>query len=334
MNFDQINEIAYISDMLKSPFNYDDNMGNDYSISDDQINYKDSPDMFNDNYLDKNFPSPIPFDQQSTGPITVKNSNQSPNKYQKETNNLNMILNNDEKIIDENEKFIQKKRQRTKNNNVLNAEKKKCGRKVKESSDIGDHTKNSDDNMITKIKIYIMNSILVLLNNSFIHLNYNYTSSLNKKFLKIDPKIYTTNKKDENIKILDLAIKELLSNNISTKNSTVDKNHNINLINKIFDDQKETDIINILNLTFQEFLNLFRDTISNELEKKLSLINNIKQKFIGMENFLEKVKEQEIQKGEKEENINNYIQQLRNLCINYENWFNNKKSRKSGKKEK
>ena len=180
MNFDQISEIDYISDFLKSPLSYVGNMDNDYSISDDQINYKNSPNNFNDNYLEKNFScSPVPFDQQSTGPVTAKNSNQSPNKYQKETNNLNIILNNDEK-----EKFIQKKRERKKNNNVL-IEKKKCGRKVKESSDIGDHTKNSDDNMITKIKIFIMNSILVLLNNSFIHLNYNYTSSLNKKFLKI-----------------------------------------------------------------------------------------------------------------------------------------------------
>ena len=265
-----------------------------------------------------------PLDGQSTCSATKKNliSNiiQSSDENQQKIKNFNIVK--DSKIKNEN---LQKKRKRSKNNNIENTEKKIFGRKSKKSGEIGEHTKNSKDNMITKIKVCLMNSILVLLNNSFNFLNFNINPSQDKKFLKIDPKIYTTSKVDENIKMLDLKVKDILSNNICDKITTVDKNHNKNLIDKIYREQKENNIINILNLTFREFLDLFRGKISDELKEKLSLIKNIEGKFMNMKNFLEKVKEQEKKKDETEENINKYINNLEEMCFNYEKWFNNKK---------
>ena len=144
------------------------------------------------------------------------------------------------------------------------------------SNRIVHHTKFSEDNMMTKIKIYIIYAILSLLNNSFIHLKSNTTSSKNRNFLKIEPSIYNTIKKDNNLRMLKMTVKNLLYNNINDKISKVDKAHNKKLIDEIYSQQIETDVIKILDLTFEEFLNFFRGTISTELEEKLSLITNIK----------------------------------------------------------
>ena len=218
--------------------------------------------------------------------------------------------------------FVQNTRERqNENNQVL----KKFGRKNKKSFEEGTHTKNSEDNMITKIKIAIINAILFLLNNSFIHKD--FSTGTSQKFLKIESCIYKTIKKDVNLEILDLTIRELLSKNISTKYYTKDNNHNIELIKKIYEEKIETNIINILNLTFRDFLNLFRLKISKELEKKISVIENIKEKFMNITVFIEKIKQQEEENGETDEKINKYINGLVDLCDHYEDWFNNKKGR-------
>ena len=311
-------------------------------FSDDQTTNLDSKKMFSDNIPEQNLNrfSQQPLESQSSDSITVKILIPKQDQKKEEVNNLNIVLNNI--ILDKNnviknkvknEKFINKKRERSKNNCEI-SNKKKCGRKFKESDDIGEHTKNCDDNMISKIKTCIINAILVLLNNSFIYIDFNNTSSIDRKFLKIVPNIYTISRKDKNIELLGLTIKDLLNNDISSKNSAIRKDHNKELIKKIYNEQKETDIINILNLTFGEFLNFFRGKVSDELNKKLSIIKNIKGKFMNMTNFLEKIKKQEMQKGGKEEDVNEYIQKLRKLCLNYENWFEQKKSRNKGKKEK
>ena len=311
-------------------------------FSDDQTTNLDSKKMFSDNIPEQNLNrfSQQPLESQSSDSITVKILIPKQDQKKEEVNNLNIVLNNI--ILDKNnviknkvknEKFINKKRERSKNNCEI-SNKKKCGRKFKESDDIGEHTKNCDDNMISKIKTCIINAILVLLNNSFIYIDFNNTSSIDRKFVKIVPNIYTISRKDKNIELLGLTIKDLLNNDISSKNSAIRKDHNKELIKKIYNEQKETDIINILNLTFGEFLNFFRGKVSDELNKKLSIIKNIKGKFMNMTNFLEKIKKQEMQKGGKEEDVNEYIQKLRKLCLNYENWFEQKKSRNKGKKEK
>ena len=326
--------------MLKSP-RFESNVYNVIPnekfipFSDDQTTNFDNKKMFNDNIPEQNLNllSQPPLESQSTDSITVKILIPKQDQKKEEVNNLNIVLNNI--ILDKNnviknkvknEKFINKKRERSKNNCEI-SNKKKCGRKFKESDDIGEHTKNCDDNMISKIKTCIINAILVLLNNSFIYIDFNNTSSIDRKFLKIVPNIYTISRKDKNIELLGLTIKDLLNNDISSKNSAIRKDHNKELIKKIYNEQKETDIINILNLTFGEFLNFFRGKVSDELNKKLSIIKNIKGKFMNMTNFLEKIKKQEMQKGGKEEDVNEYIQNLRKLCLNYENWFEQKKSR-------
>ena len=270
----------------------------------------------------------------------VRNLNPNLNQTQKEKkdekenekdNKENIIeKKNDEKNIENNE-YTKKKRKRSKNYYTEPKINIDCGRKKKGSDEKGNHTKNSEDNIITKIKIFIINSILVLLNNSFIYYGFNTASINNRKFLKIEPTIYVSNKKDNNLLMLKMTVRELLYNEISDKNSSKEKNHNKELIDEIYNQNKETDIIKILNLTFGEFLNFFRGTISDELEIKLSSITNVKEKFRNITDFENSIRE-ESKKKETKEAIDSYIKDLKYLCFNYENWFNNKKGRKREKK--
>ena len=177
-------------------------------------------------------------------------------------------------------------------------------------------------------KRYLFNSILFLLNSNFI---YNYQNDLLKnnlqkyEFLKVDSDInYSINKKI-NLALLNKKIRDLVNENISNKYKTTNENSNKELIKKFYEEQKEIYVINILDLTYGEFLNIFRGTISPELENKTKGIQNIKEKFCTMENFLDKVEKQEIKKGEPYEKIKGYLKKLEDLCLNFENWFLAKK---------
>ena len=328
----QDDENSFCNPFHQDSFSFDNYLAtplrNDFFPSDQIIN-QDYKGMFINNTLEQdNLDNPL-LEAQSTGFATGKipNLKEKPisDKRKEGASDFKIEIDNnniDESIgenCDESEQFLTKKIKRSEN--------KKCGRKFKNGLEKGNHTKNSEDNMIMKIKITIINSVLYLLNNSFIYGNFSKDKS--RRFLKIQPEIYTTNKKDKNIELLRLPIKTILNNEISKKNSTATGNHNKKLIQDICKEKekKETDIINILNLTFGEFLNLFRGSVSPELETKLSSIKNIKEKFMKMEDFIEKVWEQEKNKGETKENINTYIIKLKNLCMNYEKWFNSKKGR-------
>ena len=194
---------------------------------------------------------------------------------------------------------------------------KNRGRKKKSSNEVGTHTKYSADNIIIKIKITILNSIKDLLNSSFIYLNSNQ-----KQFLKLVKGKNKSIKREDNLELLSSKIKDIFSEDISSKYSANDKNHNLVLIQKIYEERKETDIIQILELTFGELLNIFRGTISNELQKKISSIKYFKEKFRCLTDFIEKVKYEESKKGETEENIKEYINKIKDLSMNYEEWFN------------
>ena len=133
------------------------------------------------------------------------------------------------------------------------------------------------------------------------------------KFLKLNSKISENLKKDFNLKLLDTTIKDLYENSqISTKYrrqilDSSDKNRC--LIKIIYKEKRETDTINILNLTFRELFNIFRRKIKNiddmELEKKISEIPLLcSNQLNDIENFFYEVRVQEMDKNEKFENVN------------------------------
>lgn len=189
-----------------------------------------------------------------------------------------------------------------------NGDKKKGGRKKKDEKEKGDHTKFCEDNLMRKIKSNFLEYIHNNLNKSFQNKNY--------KFLRLYSNINENLKKDYNMDLMKKTIKELYENSPISCKYRKQKNDNsdINkkLIQQIYNEQdvekKEFEVINLLNLTYLDLLKLFRTTY--------------------LSNFLDKIAKEEKSKKETEENIQCYVRRIKELCLDYENWFEKKNGRK------
>ena len=185
------------------------------------------------------------------------------------------------------------------------------GRKRAEDkeSDFKGHGKCSEDNMMRKNKVYVMDFILKFLNYSLKNKKY--------KFYRIDKKIMECLKKDFNLKLLNRTIKDIFYNEITSRKyrGKIDEHINRFVINRIMEENNEEDTIRILNLRFKDIITLIN---SNQI--------------INFEFF--KVIEEKEKKNSKEnsENIKEYIRTLKYLLFNYENWFKNKIGRRKSKK--
>ena len=201
------------------------------------------------------------------------------------------------------------------------------GKKKKEEKDKGNHTKFSEDNMMRKIKSYFLNFCHNLLNESI--------SDKNLQFLKLNSLINENLKKEFNLNLLNTKIKDLYQfSKISSKyrkqaKEFSDKNKYI--IEKINEDNVEIQTIKILDLTYKELFNIFRRQILDinlDLKMKIkdiTLLDNQKYKNINL--FFDEIFRQEINKNETKENIEIYINNIKDLCMNYESWFLSKKGR-------
>ena len=194
--------------------------------------------------------------------------------------------------------------------NKIKEEKIKAGRKKKGEKDKGKHTKHCEDNMMRKIKsnfsIYSHNLINKSLKNK------------NIKFFKLDSEINKNLKKDYNISLMNTQFKDLYKNSSLSGKYRKQKIHNFEinkkLIIKLYNDEtnKEIDAIKLLNLTYIEFFKKFREEY--------------------LEEFLKIIRNEENKNNESEENIRKYVDSIKNLCFNFENWFIEKKGRNREKK--
>ena len=124
-----------------------------------------------------------------------------------------------------------------------------------------------------------------------------------------------------------MKLKDIYSNyGISKKYSKSNKDINKKLINKIYKENKEKDIIKILNLTYIEAFNIFRRRIKDikpELKNKINKTDFLdNKKFKDFDDFLKKIREEE------EDNnigdIEEYINDTKRLCLQFEEWFKQK----------
>ena len=137
--------------------------------------------------------------------------------------------------------------------------------------------------------------------------------------------------KQTNERLFNMKIKDILCEQpISTKYSTFDTFENKLIIEKIYEENKEINVIKILELTFEELFIIYRRTLKDpdDIEK----LEEIKAKIEGLdlleENnwcgdigyLIEKLK-----KNHEEE----YIEEVKTSCLGYINWFNKKFERKS-----
>ena len=184
----------------------------------------------------------------------------------------------------------QKNKGRHKKNDIRNDE-----------NDENKHDKFSEDNLMRKIKTYIFNTILNVLNKSL--------KDRSQKFFKLEPKLNESMKKDLNEKLMNQKIKEIYINNEISKRYLTETNcnNNINLIKKIYEEKKEIDTIKILETKYIDYVTYL-------------------QKY-EMGNFLRKIRNKEIKNPDLD--VDRYINSLKSMFLNYAKWFNDKKGRKS-----
>ena len=214
-------------------------------------------------------------------------------RHENINNNNNYSISYDnfekEKQITKNENIITKKGRRKKN--ILYKEKAK-------------HTKSDEDNIIRKIKTFIFNYITNLLN---CNLKNKYS-----KFYPLARKFHIDLGKDINENLLERRIYEIYENELNQKNEILGE-RNKKLIQKIFEENQETKVIDILNKTFNEMLNYIRE---NDSKLFLGQIRN---------------KEEKNNKNSKE-NIEEYMKKIYILFNEYEFWFKKKSRRNSRNK--
>ena len=195
--------------------------------------------------------------------------------------------------------------------------------------------KDRQDNKITKIKTYILNSI------------FNYINKLLKEknetlFLcKLDPTTYSENiNRNDNLKLFNMTLKEIfLTAKISTKYTKENKEHNIKVINKIYKDPK---LKQVLDITFRELLQIFIKNVDSESDfyrkKKFEILYTDDCDLVKFLTELRNKFENDKLKPKSEQYIKEYIDgsneetSIMDLCMHMEEWFIEKEPRQKQKK--
>ena len=223
-----------------------------------------------------------------------------------EKNNNFQININSKKVTELNIKKVDKKSKQ---------EKRLLGRKKNNSNEIGKHNRNTDDNLIRKCKHIILENAFKSINATIKKLYHNNIGAGdNKKELKkINQGQIVSSKADYNKGFLNKTMKDIFSDNISTKYSRYSLDYNKILIQKLLneeDEEKRRIFKTIFNLTFLDCIKYFRGDINiQELEG-----------FIKLDEACFPFKDDE-----------NYMIKFKNFILNYEENIMSKKLRNKEK---
>ena len=240
-----------------------------------------------------NFDNESPFTSNMYSFITQENT---PNK-----NKISIPIpefKEDEKNQKEEIKLTQKKRE-SKVNIEESSNHKKCGRKNKESNEIGDHNKYSNDNIVKKIKTNFFSTILIFINSVI--------QDKDKKLLNISGEFSKYSKADFNKELLHKSLKEIFSANISGKYRNYGNDYNKKMIEKLLNDEdieKRNFYENLFNLTFLDCIKHIRgdiyikelsglktlDEIIEDLEEDIDYKNKFKSYILIFETIIEHIK--------------------------------------------
>ena len=268
---------------------------------------------YNENDIDNSF-----LNKKTKRDVDIKHENKISNK-----NDYNNIF------IIENKLSVKKELNNIKNKQLKNEEKKKdklnnLGRKKQDSGEIGQHNKNCKDNIINKIKTNFFNDyIRDIIKKNSLKKDIDLKKLRSKEFIADLTK--QTNERLFNMKIKDI----LCEQPISTKYSTFDTFENKLIIEKIYEEKKEINVIKILELTFEELLIIYRSKLKDP--KDMEKLEEIKGKIEGLDLLSNENKYNDfaylinkLEKNHEEE----YIEKIKILCLGYENWFNERIGRK------
>ena len=258
-----------------------------------------------------------------------------------QTNRINYTINID--MDTNNPSYLRRKTKREKNIKNLDNEENKVNKENKvnnkqssnkksKSNKNMKHNKYCEDNIINKIKGCFFNSYIIgLVIKNSIYDEIKLKKLPNKKFI-------ADLNKEKNEKLFKMKISDILcQQKISSKYTKFDEYENKKLIEKIYKEKKEMKVIKILELTFEELFIIFRRKLNDPDD--MNKLEEIKDKIKGLDLLKENNKYKDIEyllKDIKKRYIetNNYIEEVKKLCLGYVNWFGDKIGRKTGKNKK
>ena len=231
---------------------------------------------------------------------------------------------NEKKNKNEKDEKIHFKADETYLNNQMkkdkNEKKKKnlLGRKREGDSWSGLHSKYSDDNIRRKCKHLVLDNDLKILNEK---IEEKYNGNIGhgifvKKLLIINQRQKLDASIQPNKDFLKKTLGDIFSENISTKYTIYNQCHNKQLINELTnekDEVKKKYFKKLFSITFIDSLKHFRGTEKIEELEGMKGFNDIKSKY---------------------EDEPDYLKTLEYYIMNYEKILDNKRIRKSKKKEK
>jgi len=235
----------------------------------------------------------------------LKNNNEKYNEYSIVENENYQEFIQSSKLVNDNDFHIFEK-------NV------NLGRKKKGSSEKGIHNEYTSDNIIRKCKAVFINKLRNFINNKikiFYELDGQQLSD-SKKLMKMNQQQIINSHVKYNQFFLNRTIKEIFSENISSRCNKYSLEHNKNLINDLLKEKDKTRNIffkSIFSLTFLDCIKHIREDKIEDCLKGLQNLDEICQNLGGDDDYKESFK--------------TYI-------VNFENIINNKKSRKLRKNNK
>ena len=208
-------------------------------------------------------------------PLSVNSSRQSEN-FNLRLFSIPLINNNFEMLL-------QKKR------------KNKQGRKKKNSTEKGKHNKYSSDNLIRKCKVTIINILNELINRKIKEFYNNDISNKlrNEKLMKMNQEQIVNSNVKFNKSFLNKTLKEIFSQNLSSKCKRYNIDHNLKLIKELLNEKdkiKRQFFNDIFNLTFLECVEHFRGTKYFGCLEGLKSYEEICQNIKGDDNYKETFK--------------------------------------------
>lgn len=129
---------------------------------------------------------------------------------------------------------------------------KKIGRIKKDSNLEGTHTKYTEDNIIRKFKAKLIERCRRYINKL-------YYKNNDKKVLiqKISPDLGKKIMRGENLKFLEMKLKEVFSEKVSSKCKLYKPYYNKSEISKIYEKNEDKEVIFILNKSVREMINYY-----------------------------------------------------------------------------
>ena len=315
------NSLSYLG-LSNNSSSFDEKNQIDNNINNKNLNNNLFPKTKTHFRIEKQIPNPI-----SEKEINIKIKQMGLNKENKIKYLLDIYTDNNE-IIKINEKLMKnqnerrnKKRKKKEDKNTINKSKTKYGRKNNKDNTIRilSHDKFYQDNIIDKIKNMLNNSLISFCNRLIysIYTNEEQIKQIFKKAnishknwdIKIIKQIkydFISNKKKgkDIINLLNMTIKDYLSNKISPKYTEFPLEYNALIIKQLLLDDNNKDIFDFIfnHLKIEDWLNIFiyqkkfKDFVKYESlsgNKK----NKIKESFIGIDVYFDKIYKSGDKKG-------------------------------------